>query len=118
MGAILFFVEGVVKRGDRVARELGFPTVNIACDPSLPGGIYAGRVDWRGRSYCAAIYREDGKGVVEAYLIDFNGELYGERLMLRAYEKIRDVQHFDSKEDLIAAIKRDVEHIKKICSRE
>ena len=109
----LFRVEGVVQRGDREGSKLGFPTANIRMAQSVPSGIYAGEAMWKGTIYPAAIYKEDGRDVVEAHLIDFSGELYGERLTVVAYKKIRDVKKFASRGKLAAAIARDVKKIKR-----
>ncbi len=112
----LFRVEGVVQQGDREGSKLGFPTANIRTAQSVPSGIYAGEVMWKGTVYPAAIYKENGKNVVEAHLIDFSGELYGERLIVVAYKKIRDGEKFAKQEDLVAAITKDIEAIRKLCS--
>ncbi|MGC9599040.1 MAG: riboflavin kinase [Minisyncoccia bacterium] len=108
----LFKIEGAVQRGDREGSKLGFPTANIGTAQSVPSGIYAGEATWKGTVYPAAIYKEDGRNVVEAHLIDFSGELYGEQLIVVAYKKIREVKKFKNTEELIAAITSDVKKIK------
>lgn len=109
---LLFTIEGVVQMGDKKGSMLGYPTANIPCDTSIESGIYAGEVVWKGIAYPAAIYKEGGKNVVEAHLLDFSGTLYGERMTLRAYYKVRDVKTFSKKEDLIAAIAKDIINVK------
>lgn len=125
-GTILFEVTGTVIAGQKKAVALGYPTANIACAVSnaadngepVPSGIYAGEAVWNGASYPAALYKEDGKDVLEAYLLDFSQNLYGETLTLRARHKIRDVAKFPDTASLITAIAADIAAVKKLCSQE
>ena len=116
-----FLLEGEVVHGDKRGRELGMPTANIVPDPHLvaPGhGVYAG---WA-HGYPAAInvgvrpHFETGRGLlVEPYLIDFEGDLYGETLRIAFVERMRGEQRFDSVEALVEQMKRDVERAQEIC---
>jgi riboflavin kinase/FMN adenylyltransferase len=119
-GTILFEVTGTVIAGQKKAAALGYPTANIACAGSaaVASGIYAGEAVWNGVSYPAALYKEDGKDVLEAYLLDFSQDLYGQTLTLRARHKIRDVAKFPDTATLVAAIAADIDAIKKLCSQE
>jgi FAD synthase len=117
-------LEGVVGRGDRRGRELGFPTANVEVPPttSLPeDGVYAGwfeRPD--GSRYVAAIsvgmrptyYSEDGRRLVEAYLLGFAGDLYGERVRVIVGARVRGQVRFDNSEQLIEQMQRDVEAVR------
>ena len=114
----LFEVSGVVVKGDCKATALGYPTANIGCEDTIPGGIYAGNVLWNGNTYPAAVYKENGKGIVEAHLLNFSGSLYGETITLRAFQKVRDGKAFPSQEELVVAIADDIATIKKLCSQE
>jgi riboflavin kinase/FMN adenylyltransferase len=116
--SFLFEISGAVVEGKKKATALGYPTANIVCESDVPGGIYAGDVTWKGISYPAAIYKEDRKNIIEAHLLDFSGNLYGEALTFRAFQKIREVKTFASQEGLVAAIAHDIETIKKLCSQE
>jgi riboflavin kinase/FMN adenylyltransferase len=109
-------VRGVVERGDRRGRELGYPTANVAvpADILLPApGIYAG---WYGE-HAAAIsvgrrptFHEGGSPVVlEAYLLDFTGDLYGQRASVSFVSRLRDEERYDSVDALVAQMGRDVE---------
>jgi riboflavin kinase / FMN adenylyltransferase len=113
-------LEGTVVRGDGRGRALGYPTANLAVDADLviPAiGIYAGT--WTrptGASAIAAIsvgrrptFYEDGELLVEAYLCDVDADLYGERSRLEFVERLRGEQKFDSVDDLVAQITRDVD---------
>jgi riboflavin kinase/FMN adenylyltransferase len=115
-----FQLEGVVAEGDGRGRSLGMPTANVAPAPNLlvPGtGIYAGRA----LDHPAAIsigvrptFTEDGELLVEAYLLDFAGDLYGETLRVEFLERLRDELRFDSPEELVAQMNRDIERTRAI----
>jgi riboflavin kinase / FMN adenylyltransferase len=115
-------LRGEVETGDqRGGAELGFPTANVAVPPgmALPRvGIYAGwylRPD--GSRHKAAIslghrptfYEDPGQPVLEAYLLDFSGDLYGELAGVAFVDRLRDELRFDSVDDLVAQMDRDVE---------
>jgi riboflavin kinase / FMN adenylyltransferase len=105
---------GTVVAGDARGGTLGFPTANLRPEPELlvPGfGIYAGAAD----GHLAAIsigtnphYGGDERRI-EAFLLDFAGDLYGKRLTLELWQRLRDEQAFGSEAELIAQIDRDVE---------
>jgi riboflavin kinase/FMN adenylyltransferase len=107
-------VTGTVVAGDARGGTLGFPTANLRSEPGLivPGyGIYAGAAD----GHRAAIsigtnphYGGDERRI-EAFLLDFAGDLYGKRLTLELWRRLRDEQAFESEEELVAQIARDVE---------
>jgi riboflavin kinase / FMN adenylyltransferase len=107
-------VEGIVVRGDGRGRELGFPTANLDVPAGLllpPDGVYAG---WaRGRRAAVSIGTNphfDGvERRVEAHLLDFDGDLYGEGLVVELWAPLREQRRFDSLEELVAAIGDDVE---------
>jgi riboflavin kinase/FMN adenylyltransferase len=107
-------VEGIVVRGDGRGRELGFPTANLDVPEGLlvpPDGVYAGCA--RNRRAAVSIGTNphfDGvERRVEAHLLDFDGDLYGERLVVELWAPLREQRRFDSLEELVAAIGDDVE---------
>ncbi|HZC74831.1 MAG TPA: riboflavin biosynthesis protein RibF [Gaiellaceae bacterium] len=107
-------VEGIVVRGDGRGRELGFPTANLDVPEGLlvpPDAVYAGSS--RGRRSAVSIGTNphfDGvERRVEAHLLDFDGDLYGERLVVELWSRIREQHRFASLEELVAAIGDDVE---------
>ncbi len=107
-------VEGIVVRGDSRGRELGFPTANLEVPAGLlvpPDGVYAGAArDRRAAVSIGANPHFDGvERRVEAHLLDFDGDLYGERLVVELWSPIREQRRFDSLDDLVAAIGDDVE---------
>ena len=106
-------VEGIVVHGDGRGRELGFPTANLDVPPGLlvpPDGVYAGRT----RDRLAAISigtnpQFDGvERRVEAHLLDFDGDLYDERLVVEIWSWLRGQMRFDSVEALVDQIGADV----------
>jgi riboflavin kinase/FMN adenylyltransferase len=115
-------VRGVVERGDgRGARDLGFPTANVAVPERicLPGeGVFAGTfVGDDGTERVAALsvgrrttfYAESGSLLLEAFLLDFGGDLYGQHAKVRFHHRIRGQERFDRIDDLVAQMHRDVE---------
>jgi riboflavin kinase/FMN adenylyltransferase len=113
-------VWGVVVVGDQRGRQLGFPTANVAASPeiALPAdGIYAGwyeRPD--GSVHPAALsvgrrptfYPDQPYSLLEAYLLGFDGDLYGERAKVRFVARLRDELRFDSVEALVTQMRADV----------
>ena len=107
-------VEGIVVAGDARGGTLGFPTANLRVDPVLlvpAHGIYAGAADGRRAAISIGTNPHYGgeERRVEAYLLDFEGDLYGRRLVLQLWRRLRDEQAFESEEALVAQIARDVE---------
>jgi riboflavin kinase/FMN adenylyltransferase len=107
-------VEGTVVSGDSRGGTLGFPTANLAVDPRLlvPAyGIYAGAA--RGTRAAVSIGTNPHYGGserrIEAFLLDFEGDLYGERLVVEIWQRLRDERAFASEQELVAQIARDVE---------
>lgn len=112
-------LSGEVVAGAGRGRALGFPTVNLAVEPGrvLPGdGIYAGWAEVAGQRYAAAINvgrrptfaEEKAQRTVEAYLLDFEGQLYGQVVTLTFVERLRPEQRFESARELVEQMTRDV----------
>jgi riboflavin kinase / FMN adenylyltransferase len=106
-------VEGTVVTGDQRGEALGFPTANLAVPPALlvPAlGIYAGSV--LGHRAAVSIGTNPHYGGterrIEAFLLDFTGDLYGQRLVVELWERLRDEAAFGSEAELIEAIETDV----------
>ena len=109
-----FEVEGVVVHGEHRGRELGFPTANLdGVETRLlpPRGIYAGAVrDHRAAISIGVNPQFGGETLhVEAHLLDFDGDLYGQRLVVELWERLRDELVFESVAALVEAIGLDVE---------
>jgi riboflavin kinase/FMN adenylyltransferase len=114
-------VRGTVEHGDSRGRELGFPTANVSVPERicLPAdGVYAGTfVAGDGIERVAALsigrrptfYEEQGMLLTEAYVLDFDGDLYGQPAAVRFHRHIRGQERFESVDDLVAQMARDVE---------
>jgi len=107
-------VEGIVVSGDARGGTLGFPTANLAVPAHLlvPAyGIYAGAAGGRRAAISIGTNPHYGghERRVEAFLLDFEGDLYGRRLVVELWQRLRDEQAFDSEQALIDQIARDVE---------
>jgi riboflavin kinase / FMN adenylyltransferase len=108
-------VRGKVERGAGRGKGLGFPTVNLLLEPGqdVAHGIYAVRVEHKGRRYHAAGYVGPrptfggDKPVLEAYLLDFVGDLYGEEIEVEFIEKLRGDETFANGEALAAQMHHD-----------
>lgn len=106
-------VDGVVVSGDQRGGTLGFPTANLRVGPDLlvPGfGIYAGAAGDRRAAISIGVNPHYGGSErrVEAYLLDWTGDLYGERLVLELWQRLRDERAFGSEAELVDQIARDV----------
>jgi riboflavin kinase/FMN adenylyltransferase len=109
-----FELDGVVVAGDQRGGTLGYPTANLSLEPDLAVpryGIYAGSA--LGHRAAVSIGTNPHYGGVERriepYLLDFEGDLYGKRLVLELWEWLREEAVFESEEELVAQIARDVE---------
>ncbi|MCW2665042.1 MAG: riboflavin kinase/FMN adenylyltransferase [Frankiales bacterium] len=116
-------VEGVVVRGDQRGREIGYPTANLEPQPwaAVPAdGVYAGRLVRRHEVLPAAISigtNPTFSGVerrVEAYVLDFAGDLYGEHVGLDFTARLRDTLRFDGIDPLVEQMARDVERTREL----
>jgi riboflavin kinase/FMN adenylyltransferase len=107
-------VEGVVVGGDRRGATLGFPTANLEVPPGVlvPGfGIYAGAVGDRRAAVSIGVNPHYGgtERRVEAYLLDWEGDLYGDRLVVELWRYLREERAFRDEQELVDQIARDVE---------
>lgn len=114
-------LRGSVVHGDRRGRALGFPTANLAFDyrPALPAlGIYLGRVSVPERAVgpdhpalvsvgVRPTFHDDGRVMVEVYLLDWDGDLYDATLDLEIDARLREERRFDSVEALVAQMRAD-----------
>ncbi len=109
-------VSGEVVHGRKMGRQLGFPTANIALDPScrLRHGVYAVRVGFDGASVAGVAsfgsrpMFDNGPPLLEIFLFDFSGDLYGRTLTVDFVDFIRDEAKFDSVEALVERMHEDV----------
>jgi riboflavin kinase/FMN adenylyltransferase len=119
---------GDVRPGDARGRELGMPTINLGLPPEsvIPApGIYAGRAhgETLGTNVPAAIsigvrptFEDAGDLRVEAHLIGFDGDLYGEHVTLEFLKRLRDEVKFDSADELVEQMREDVRQTREIAA--
>ena len=129
-----YAVTGTVVAGNRRGRDLGFPTANLAFKEPValpPDGIYAVQVTWGGdeplnpsgsAGGVASLgvrptFESAGQRVLEVYLLDFDGDLYGQRLRVEFVRKLRDEKKFDSVETLVSQMERDTLRARQVLSR-
>ena len=109
-----FTVEGVVVAGDRRGKLLGFPTANleVAAEQALPPrGIYVGSALGHRAAVSIGVNPHYGGTTlrVEAHLLDFDGDLYGQPLVVELWEHVRNERAFAGEAELVEAIAADVE---------
>jgi riboflavin kinase / FMN adenylyltransferase len=116
-----FQMRGEVVPGDRRGRDLGFPTANIVPEEELvcPGhGIYAARADGHCAAVSVGVRPTFGTGravLVEAFLLDFEGDLYGQVLRVDFLARLRGERRFDTIDALIAQMRLDVQETRRLC---
>jgi riboflavin kinase/FMN adenylyltransferase len=118
-----FQMRGPVVQGDQRGRTLGFPTANLIPDESLvcPGhGIYAARTPEACAAVSIGVRPTFGTGramLVEAYLLDWDADLYGRELRIDFLARLRGERRFDSPEALIEQMRIDVQQTRELCAR-
>jgi riboflavin kinase/FMN adenylyltransferase len=122
-----FDIDGIVVGGDKRGAGLGFPTANIDTDPHMAypaRGVYAGRArvtdSWFGAAINVGVNPTFGGDPevtpvkVEVFILDFEGDLYGQTLRVEFHQRLRDEMRFSSVDDLIAQMHRDVDETREL----
>lgn len=104
--------KGTVERGSQRAEKLGFPTINILLSDPGTTGVFAARVLLNGKEYQAAVFADPARQVLEAHLLDFTGETYGDEARIELVEKLRETGSFDDDALLRVAIVEDVRWVR------
>ena len=121
-----FFIDAWVEHGEKVGRRIGYPTANLAITPGkcLPArGVYAMWVQVRDAWHMAATnvgYRPTFGGdrlTVEAFLLDFDGDVYRERVRAAFVARLREERRYPGVDELTAQIARDVEQTRRLLAR-
>ena len=123
-------VDGVVVRGDRRGRELGYPTANVESGPytAIPAdGVYAGHLVTRDPRTGASVDRlpaaisvgtnptfQGTRRTVEAFVLDWDGDLYGEHVGVEFAARLRPMQAFVSPQQLVTAMDRDIAETRRL----
>jgi riboflavin kinase/FMN adenylyltransferase len=117
----LYYINGVIKEGDKIGRQLGFPTINIETNNEiLPEGVFKTKtvIDKLKQVYDSITYIgscptfSGEKKKVETHILEFDKSVYGNKVKLYFEKKLRDEKKFDSKKNLINQIKKDVRRLK------
>lgn len=115
-----YFLDGIVSRGERVGRKIGYPTINLAPENELhpADGVYVTRIEVSsfGRRFdCVTnigrrptVY-QDFATTIETYVLDFSSDVYGEHVRLFFHERLREERTFPSMMALTEQIGRDIE---------
>ena len=117
-----FLFEGEVVHGDKRGRELGMPTANLVPGDhqAVPGhGVYAGWAHGHPAAINVGVRPtfQTGRGLlIEAYLLDYEGDLYGETLRIAFLERLRGEKRFESVDALVEQMNRDVDDARAICA--
>lgn len=115
-----YYIDGEVVHGEKIGKELGFPTINLKTDNTiLPEGVFKTKVSIGGELYDSVtnigtrptFYNKSEKKV-ETHILDFDRGLYGKTVRLYFEKKMRDEKKFDSESGLVEQIKKDIECIK------
>lgn len=117
-----FIVEQEVVHGDKRGRRLGYPTANLVPDERFvhPGhGVYAAWAHGHAAAVSVGVRPQfqTGRGLlIEAYLIDFDGDLYGQTLRVAFMKRLRGERRFESVDALIEQMDRDVEETRRLAA--
>ncbi len=110
-----YFIDGEVVSGEKIGRQIGFPTINIETHNTiLPGGVYESMVEFEGRSMKSVTNIgvrptfDGNRCTVETHIPDFSGNLYDMKVRLFLCRKLRNEKTFNSREELVAQIKKDI----------
>ena len=116
---MLYEIIGTVVRGKQLGRTIGFPTANVQPDTQkdIPYGVYAGECLWDTeiKPCVVNIGRHptvpEGAPTIEAHILDFHGDLYGQTITLRLNRFLRPERRFESLDALREQLQRDIEQV-------
>lgn len=116
-----YSVSGIVEMDRQVGSKMGFPTANVNIDSqkfALKNGVYLGRVKLDGRTYFSIVnygarptFNLD-KTLIEAHIMGFNGDIYGQNIVIEFLDYIRDIKKFSSLNQLKEQLEKDLEFVK------
>jgi len=121
---VTIWIKDKVRKGDKSAGEIGFPTVNL--NPKKTGdikeGIYSSQIKINGQVYLGVLFygprivKNENNNVLEIHLLGFNGDLYGKILEFTIGEFVREVKNFKNIADLKKEIESDIEKVKELAN--
>ncbi len=107
-----FFIQGTVIKGEHIASDIGFPSANINYPEEkikIPYGVYFVTINVKGKEYTGVLNHSiEPKNKTEVHIIDFNQNIYGEKIKISFIAKIRNQIAFNSTDKLKAQITRDI----------
>jgi riboflavin kinase / FMN adenylyltransferase len=107
---------GIVVHGDGYGRKLGYPTANIEITEPL-SGVFAGTVEYDRKTHLVAIFASERRQILEAHLLDFDGDIYGKEIVVHIQKHLRDARTFSDETELRTAIAADIVSIRAWCDR-
>ena len=114
-------IVGTVVKGALMGKKIGFPTINVAFSQTdLKFGVYACKVEVKGTQHKGALHYGPRKVLglmepsLEVHILDFGDEIYGEKVKIWVYDKIRDTKNFEDMDSLKRQIRRDVDFVKQL----
>lgn len=108
----MYKITGIIRRGSKRASALGYPTINIPLTDASVSGVYAATVEVEKKKYAAAAFADPSRGILEAHLLDFMGDLYGQTVVVELHQKLRESEIFTDDEKLKAAIAADIAKVR------
>jgi riboflavin kinase/FMN adenylyltransferase len=118
------YVDGKVVKGARRGHTLGFPTANLDIDRNLllpANGVYVARACWETANHAGVVnigqrptFDQESERTLEAHILDFSGDLYGQELRVEFIQRLRPEVRFESKEALIAQMESDVDRTRNV----
>ncbi len=118
----LYTITGIVKKGEKRGKILGYPTANIPPSPEAAEGIYVSTTQVNGKDLPSITFigasQTFGQTAIqcETYILNFSGNLYGKKITVHCLQKIRENKKFNSADALVRQIEKDVYTAKKYFS--
>lgn len=120
-----YSLEGTVVHGDGRGKHIGLPTANLSVweEKLLPeGGIYAAFANLGNQRYFSAInigsrptfYKSPAQQTIEAFILDFDADIYGQKVRLDIIQRIRSEKKFDSADELMVQINKDIQQSREV----
>ena len=121
-----YTIKGRVTKGNNIGEKLGFPTANLIPPLNIvipKDGIYASIIEYNQKKYYGATsigkrptFEKNGKRIIETFIINFNKKIYSEEINIHLVKKIRDEKHFNSENELIDRMNKDINEVKLLLS--
>lgn len=109
----LYLLKGIVRKGKKRGKKLGFPTANIDIVEHIPSGIYISKTKLEEKTYASLTFIGEAKTFnekdyqAETWILDFNEDIYGKEISINLIQHIRKNEKFDSPQTLITQMKED-----------